>query len=291
MAVDGWLAVDKPAGWTSHDVVARCRRALGQKRVGHAGTLDPDATGLLIVGAGRATRLLRFLSGLPKSYEGELVLGTATTTLDASGEVTGTWDMSDVTPAEVAAAAERLTGDLMQVPPMVSAVQVGGRRLHELAREGRTVERAPRPVRVDRFAVSPGEPGVHRFEVVCSSGTYVRSLVDDLGRALGGGAHMRRLRRVAVGPHLLSDAVPLEEVGPDAVRPAAEALSFLGRMVVDGAALADVRHGRPLAAEVASRAGGVGPWAVLDGEGRLVAVYEPGPTGGPPRAAVVLEPA
>jgi tRNA pseudouridine55 synthase len=300
--VDGWLPVDKPAGWTSHDVVARCRRRLGERRVGHGGTLDPDATGLLLIGVGRVTRLLRFLSDLPKAYDGELILGTATTTLDSSGEVTGTWDMSGVGPDEVAAAARRLTGAIRQVPPMVSAVHVGGRRLHQLAREGRTVERPAREVVVERFDVAPAGPGdpsrraTYRFEVVCSSGTYVRSLVDDLGRALGGGAHLGRLRRVATGPFDVGDAVPLDDVGPDAVRPAAGAVSFLAHLVVDGACLVDVRHGRKLArAAVGSTAGppeGAGPWAVVDPAGNLLAVYEaPSPQEELLAAAVVLAPA
>lgn len=296
MGVDGWLPVDKPAGWTSHDVVARCRRLLGQRRVGHGGTLDPDATGLLLVGVGRATRLLRFLTALPKVYEGELVLGTATTTLDASGAVTGTWDMGAVTPGDVAAAAERLTGPQLQVPPMVSAVQVGGRRLHELAREGRTVDRPARPVHIERFSVTPAGGSAYGFEVACSSGTYVRSLVDDLGRALGGGAHLSRLRRTAVGPFPVSDSVPLDAVGPDALRPAAGAVSFLEQVVVAGADLDGVGHGRKLARAGLGTPGGApagtGPWAVVDPQGNLVAVYEAGsPSDDHLRAAVVLAPA
>src|SRR5688500_17166019 len=140
--IDGLVVVDKPAGGTSHDVVARCRKIFGQKRVGHSGTLDPDATGVLLVGLGRATRLLRFLTDLPKSYVGDLVLGTSTSTLDAAGEVTGTWDMGAVTLADVRAAALAFVGEIQQIPPMVSAVKVGGKRLHELARAGVEVERA-----------------------------------------------------------------------------------------------------------------------------------------------------
>ena len=146
MSATGLVVVDKEAGWTSHDVVARCRRIFGQRRVGHAGTLDPDATGVLLVGLGRATRLMRFLTALPKTYVAEIVLGTATSTLDASGEVVGEWDMSGVTLAQVRAAAAGLTGTIEQVPPMVSAVKIGGRRLHELARQGIEVERPPRRV-------------------------------------------------------------------------------------------------------------------------------------------------
>ena len=154
-SVTGLVVIDKEAGWTSHDVVARCRRIFGQRRVGHAGTLDPDATGVLLVGLGRATRLLRFLTALPKTYTTDIVLGTATSTLDASGEVLATYDMTHVTPDDVAAAAAELTGDIEQVPPMVSAVKVGGRRLHELARQGVEVERPARTVTVTRFDTAP----------------------------------------------------------------------------------------------------------------------------------------
>ncbi|MGH9153990.1 MAG: tRNA pseudouridine(55) synthase TruB, partial [Acidimicrobiales bacterium] len=214
-AVDGLVVVDKPAGWTSHDAVARCRKAFGQRRVGHAGTLDPGATGVLVVGLGRATRLLRYVTELPKSYVGEVVLGVATSTLDDAGEETGRWDMSGVGLDAVRAAAARFVGEIDQVPPMVSALQVGGRRLHDLARAGVEVERAPRRVVVRRFEVSPGpEAGAFRIEVDCSSGTYVRSLAADLGAALGGGAHLRRLRRTAVGPFTLDEAVPLDQAGP-----------------------------------------------------------------------------
>src|ERR1700761_8165284 len=185
---------------TSHDVVARCRRIFGQKRVGHAGTLAPDATGVLLIGLGRFTRLLRFLTALPKTYTTDIVLGTATSTMDASGDVVGTYDMAGVGPGEGARAAATLTGDIEQVPPMVSAVKVGGRRLHELARQGVEVERRPRPVTVTRFDTEPDpqRPGVYRAEVVCSSGTYVRVLAHDLGRALGGGAHVADLRRTRI---------------------------------------------------------------------------------------------
>src|SRR4051794_33698609 len=199
---DGLAVVDKPAGWTSHDVVAKARGGFGTKKVGHAGTLDPDATGVLLLGVGKTTRLLRFLLDLPKSYVGEIVLGAETTTLDDSGDVTATYDMSGVTLEQVRAAAARFVGDIEQIPPMVSAVKVDGRRLHELAREGKEVERAPRPVTVYRFDVDRTDDAlVYRVEVDCSSGTYIRTLAADVGLALGGGAHLRRLRRTAVGPH------------------------------------------------------------------------------------------
>ena len=262
---------------TSHDVVGRCRRIFGQRRVGHGGTLDPDATGVLLVGLGAATRLLRFLSDLPKRYRGEVVLGTATSTLDSSGEVVGTWDMSGVGLEDVRAAAAGLTGDILQVPPMVSAVKVGGRRLHELAREGIEVEREARPVRVHRFEVEPaGEAGVFAVDVECSAGTYVRTLAADLGTLLGGGAHLRNLRRVAAGPFTLDDARPLDEVGPDDVMPPAEALRGRPQVVVDDPDLvAAVGHGKVLDRAVLGVPGdGEGPWAVLDATGRLLAVYQ-----------------
>ncbi|HEX2118657.1 MAG TPA: tRNA pseudouridine(55) synthase TruB [Acidimicrobiales bacterium] len=269
--VDGLVVVDKPAGCTSHDVVGRCRKIFGQKRVGHGGTLDPDATGVLLVGLGRATRLLRFLGPLPKSYVAEVVLGVETTTLDDGGEVVATHEMSGVGLGDVRTAAARFVGDIEQIPPMVSAVSVGGRRLHELARAGVEVERAARPVTVHRFEVSPGsDPGVYRIEVDCSSGTYVRSLAADLGTALGGGAHLRRLRRTAVGPFAVEQAVPLEWVGPADVLPAAAAVRHLPA-VSAGADLAEaVSYGKVLDVDWP----GEGPWAVLDGAGELLAVYE-----------------
>jgi len=289
VGLDGLLVVDKPAGCTSHDVVARCRRALSEKKVGHGGTLDPDATGVLLLGVGRVTRLLRFLTPLAKTYTGELVLGTATDTLDASGRVTGTWNMSEVSSEQVDAAASTLTGDLQQVPPMVSAVQVGGRRLHQLAREGVEVERRPRPVTVSVFEVEPAEDMRYRFRVQCSSGTYVRSLVDDLGRALGGGAHLSLLRRTAVGPFGLDRAVRLDEVEPSRLSAPAEAVSFLDSIRLDAEARADAAQGRPLDRE-RLKVTGPGPWAALDGAGGLVGVYE---TAGESllRAAVILQPA
>jgi tRNA pseudouridine55 synthase len=286
---DGVAVVDKPAGWTSHDVVAKARGLLGTRRVGHSGTLDPDATGVLVLGVGRATRLLTFLSGLDKRYVGEVVLGVATSTLDAAGEVTGTWDMAAVGLDDVRQAAAGLTGDILQVPPMVSAKQVEGRRLHQLARAGVEVEREPVPVRVDRFAVGEAvASGTFPVEVECSSGTYVRSLAADLGAALGGGAHLRALRRLAVGAFTIDEAVPLAALGPDRLLPPVEALRGRPRVAVDEATEALVGHGRVLERSALGVAG-QGPWAVTDGEGRLLAVYEPY-RDGTVKPAVVLAP-
>ena len=177
----GVCIIDKPAGCTSHDVVARVRKQLDTPRVGHAGTLDPMATGVLVLGVGAATKLLTFVTGVSKTYEARIRFGVETDSLDADGEVTATHDMVGLDPAAVAAAAATLTGDIAQVPPMVSALRVDGRRLHELAREGIEVEREPRPVTVHRFDLRPtDDPLVWDATVECSSGTYVRTLAADL---------------------------------------------------------------------------------------------------------------
>jgi tRNA pseudouridine55 synthase len=275
VSATGLVVIDKEAGWTSHDVVARCRRIFGQRRVGHAGTLDPDATGVLLVGLGRATRLMRFLTALPKTYVAEIVLGTSTSTLDASGEVTGEWDMSAVTPAEVSAAAATLTGAIEQIPPMVSAVKIGGRRLHELARQGIEVERPPRKVSVYRFDVEPDpeRPGVYRAEVECSSGTYIRVLADDIGTALGGGAHIGLLRRTRIGSFGEGEMRPLDHLTHDAILTPAQAMRDLPLIAVEPEIGGLI--GRGLALDrVPIGAVGEGPWAMVDQQGRLLAVYE-----------------
>ena len=272
---DGLAVVDKAPGWTSHDVVAKARGVLGTRKVGHSGTLDPDATGVLLLGVGKVPRLLRDLGRPAKTYTGVIVLGTATSTLDASGEVTGTWAMAQVELAEVRAAAAALTGEILQVPPMVSAVHVGGRRLHELARAGIEVEREGRPVTVHRFEVGEAlSAGCYPIEVVCSSGTYVRSLAADVGTALGGGAHLRELRRTAIGSFTAADAVSVESLEPGALLSPAEALRDLPALPVSAEVAADVAHGRVLELERIG-AVGEGPWPLLDGDGHLLAVYEP----------------
>jgi tRNA pseudouridine55 synthase len=275
--IDGLAVVDKPAGMTSHDVVARCRKVFGQKRVGHAGTLDPDATGVLLVGLGRATRLMQYMSGLAKSYDTEIELGVATTTLDAAGEETARWDMAAVTLGDARAAVVGLTGTISQVPPMVSAVKIGGRRLHELARQGIEVDRPARTVTVSRFAihdvVAAGPCGpVLSASVDCSSGTYIRVLAADLGAALGGGAHVRRLRRTAVGPWVVAQAAALDDLGPQHVRPPADALPWMEAATVSGTRAVEVAHGRVLDADDLGIAG-EGPWRVLGPSGDLLAVY------------------
>ena len=274
----GFAVVDKAAGWTSHDVVAKARGILRTRKIGHAGTLDPDATGVLVLGVGHATRLLKYCTAMEKIYVGEIVFGVETTTLDASGEVTAHHDMSSLTPAAVRATAESFVGDIEQIPPMVSAVKVGGKRLHELARQGIEIERAPRPVHVARFEVEPMAPDaqghpVYRAEVACSSGTYIRTLAADLGRALGGGAHLRALRRTAVGGFSVADAVGIDRLQSDHVMSPATGLAHFGIRRVDDELAALVANGRVLPRE---RLGvdGDGPWPLCDTAGRLLAVYE-----------------
>ena len=267
----GVAIVDKEAGWTSHDVVARARKLLGTRRVGHSGTLDPDATGVLVLGVGRATRLLRFITALPKSYTARIVLGTETSTLDASGEITVVHDMSLIGANDVRRAAAGLVGELQQIPPMVSAVRVGGRRLHEIAREGGEVDRAPRPVTVHHFEVAAtADPAVYEASVSCSSGTYVRVLAADLGTALGGGAHLRDLRRVAVGSFTVDEARPVDGLQ---LLPAAVGLRDLPGVIVDEGTAVDVGHGKVLDRDRLA-ASGEGPWPVHGPDGTLIAVYE-----------------
>ena len=293
----GLAVVDKPAGWTSHDVVARSRKLLGTRRVGHAGTLDPDATGVLLLGVGRVTRLLRFITALPKTYTTDIIFGTETDTLDASGTLTATHDMSSVTDEQVRRAAAGLTGDIQQVPPMVSAVRVDGQRLHVLARAGIEVERQPRPVTVLQFDVEPmvdsGTPPMRwRATVECSSGTYVRVLAADLGAALGGGAHLDVLRRTAIGPFSEHEAVALDDLTPESLLAPVDALRWMPMASVDAAVAADVAHGKVLPVEVISpvvpavsgpdatrhdlASGNLPPaWRVVGPDGDLLAVYEP----------------
>jgi tRNA pseudouridine55 synthase len=276
--IDGLLVVDKPAGWTSHDVVAKLRGATRQRRIGHAGTLDPDATGVLLVGLGRVTRLLRYLQETTKEYRGVVAFGVATSTLDAAGDELARVEMP-VTDVDVRAAMTAFVGDIEQVPPMVSALKVDGRRLHELAREGKEVEREPRPVRIDRYELEEFTPGLFPTATVlveCSSGTYVRTLAADLGIALGGHAHLASLRRLRVGGFTLADATPLDALVadpiPHVVTPAA-ALRGMEQAGVDAAVAALVANGRVFT-EAPFVVEGPGPYALVDDDGRLLAVYE-----------------
>jgi tRNA pseudouridine55 synthase len=275
---DGLVVVDKPAGFTSHDVVAKMRKIYAQRRVGHAGTLDPDATGVLLVGLGRATRLLRYLSESGKAYDGRIVFGIATSTLDAAGEVVDQRPMP-LSREDVEGALPAFLGDIEQLPPMVSAVKVGGRRLHELARAGEEVERSPRPAHVDRFDVVAFEPGPYPaadVEVECGSGTYVRTLAADLGAALGGCAHLARLRRTRVGSFTLDEARALAAIEAEpalAVLPLAAAVRDLEQVDVDAEQARAVSHGVSFAPS-ALAVRGDGPYAVVGPDGTLLAVYD-----------------
>jgi tRNA pseudouridine55 synthase len=289
---DGLVVVDKAPGWTSHDVVAKLRGIYGQRRIGHAGTLDPDATGVLLVGLGRVTRLLRFLQEAGKEYRGRVVFGVATDTLDASGAVLERAEMT-ITRAELDAAARGFVGDIEQVPPMVSALKVGGRRLYEMARAGEEIERAARPVRIDELVVEDLEPGPYpeaTIRVSCSSGTYIRTLAADLGESLGGCAHLGNLRRLRVGGFVLDDALPIEaiEADPDAaVRPPTDAVRDLECVTVDAERARGVAHGATFAAPaLLGERDGPGPFAVVDEAGALLAVYER--RGGGVKPSVVL---
>ncbi len=286
--VHGLLVIDKPAGITSHDVVDRVRKRLGERRVGHAGTLDPDATGVLLLGVGNATRLMRFMDLVNvdgrmtsrKSYTGTVVLGTETSTLDAAGDVTATHDMGDVIArldgpdgrAHVQAVVDaNLEGDIMQVPPMVSAIRVDGKRLHELAREGVEVEREPRPVTVFSFVVTAVAGNTIDIDVTCSSGTFIRTLAADLGRLLGGGAHLRDLRRTSVGAFSITEAASIDDAP---LRPTEEAVRALSQYRVSGteaeSLLVAASTGKVLPVSTFS---GPEPWAAF-ADDRLVAVYE-----------------
>jgi tRNA pseudouridine55 synthase len=290
--IDGVLVCDKPAGVTSHDVVARVRRLAGQRRVGHGGTLDPPATGVLVVALGRATRLLPYLPLEPKRYLAVIAFGTETDTLDATGTVVATAGTAGVDRPSLERALAGFLGPQQQVPPMVSAVKVGGERLYAKARRGETVAREPRPVTIHALELrelAGGEQPLATVAVTCSGGTYVRSLAADLGRALGTVAHLARLRRTAVGNFAEADARSLDELGT-----MAEA-GRLGEAVIDPAIAVAPLGVRPLTAHEAvalalgqtlSPTGRDGPVAAVGPDGHLVAVIQDG--SGRARSKVVL---
>ena len=263
-AAEGLLLVDKPSGMTSHDAVDVVRRSLGTRKVGHAGTLDPMATGLLVLGVGRATRLLRYLGELPKTYAATGRLGEETDTLDAEGEIVRTAPV-DVSLAEVERACASLVGESMQTPPAYSAVKVGGRRLYEAARKGEVLEAPARPIRVDAFEVTAFDGRDLEARVTCSGGTYVRVLVAEVGRTLGCGAHLVRLRRTTIGSFRVEDAHP---PGAGTLEPVERAVEHLPSVRLDPEEARAASHGRPL-----GPAGVVGPYAVFDPDNALVGIY------------------
>ncbi|MGP4018180.1 tRNA pseudouridine(55) synthase TruB [Saccharopolyspora sp. 5N708] len=270
----GLLVIDKPAGMTSHDVVARVRRIMGTRRVGHAGTLDPMATGVLVLGLERATKLLGHLALDTKAYLATIRLGATTTTDDAEGEVVSTVDASTVDESAIRAGIAALTGDIQQVPSAVSAIKINGRRAYELARSGENVELAARPVAVSRFDVLALRRTDRTTEVdvlvECSSGTYVRALARDLGAGLGVGGHLAELRRTRVGPFGLATARTLEQLAAEpglsmSLDQAVEAA--FPRRDVDPAVARALSHG-----QVVTAAGVEGTYGMFDPDGRAVAL-------------------
>lgn len=292
---DGLLNVLKPPGMTSHDVVARVRRLLGIRRIGHTGTLDPGAAGVLVLCVGRATRLVELLQEEDKAYRAEMCLGTATDSQDSFGEPTRTVSDFSVHRNELDAVLASFIGDLEQIPPMTSAVKHQGRRLYELARRGVAVERQPRRIRVDRLDVVRVEPAEDvlrfgarvTFDVTCSKGTYVRTLCSDIGEALGCGAHMSFLLRTRVGALTLADARTLDELeravagGEQVLRPMDAALSHLPWVELSDEAARRVLHGQTVSGPAAEIPRGATAASVRSltrlyaPHGRLVAMGEP----------------
>lgn len=280
MVSPGILLVDKPAGLTSHDVVARTRRAFGTRKVGHAGTLDPMATGLLVLGIEGATRLLTYVVGADKTYHATIRLGQTTGTDDADGEITAqaapeAW--AAVTPEAVAAGIEALTGDISQVPSAVSAIKVDGRRAYDRVRAGEEVVLAARDVVVSRFDVvaERAGDGARDLDVIvdCSSGTYIRALARDLGAALGVGGHLTALRRTRVGPFDVSDAVGIDALEGAPTLTAAEAAGrILQPLPVTGDEARDLRHGKRLTGQATRLEGTLA--AAIDTDGVLVGIVE-----------------
>jgi tRNA pseudouridine55 synthase len=278
VSAPGVVVVDKPRGITSFDVVARVRRALGQKRVGHTGTLDPMATGVLPVCVGEATKLVPFLVAGQKQYEAEALLGVTTDTLDAEGTITGERDAGAVTRDQIEHALAGFRGKVLQVPPMHSALRVGGKRLYELAREGVEVEREAREIEIYDMTLgqvsSEGRTVRVGFTVSCGKGTYVRSIAGDLGERLGVGAHLTALRRTRVGGFTIDQAVALDALtGATPLVGLADALSHLPSLVLDENQVLEVKQGKTRAV-AALPAPDSGFLRLLRPDGSLLAVAE-----------------
>ncbi|WP_268793740.1 tRNA pseudouridine(55) synthase TruB [Mycolicibacterium wolinskyi] len=287
----GLVIVDKPAGMTSHDVVGRCRRLFGTRKVGHAGTLDPMATGVLVIGIERATKILGLLTATDKSYAATIRFGRTTTTEDAEGEVVEDVSAAAVTDAQIESAVAALRGDIAQVPSAVSAIKVGGQRAYKLAREGQAVELAARPVRIDRFEVlavrREGEFVDVDVEVDCSSGTYIRALARDAGAALGVGGHLTALRRTKVGRYGLDEARTLDGLAEQArLSYSLDEACLLGfpRRDLTADEAEDTRHGRAL-----KPAGIDGVYAATAPDGQVIALLQDGSAR--TKNVVVLRPA
>lgn len=275
---DGFLVVDKPRGITSNDVVGRVRRATGSRKVGHAGTLDPLATGALVLAIGSVTRLIRYVQDQPKEYRAKAQFGVATDSLDADGTVTDTSPMS-FTRQELEDLVPDFVGEIQQVPPMVSALKQDGKRLYELAREGQTVEREPREVTIHELeilSVGDGDYPEVEFRVVCGKGTYVRSLADDMAGRLGGSAHLTALRRTRIGSLKASMGVVIDDLDNWAqyLLTPVEALDDMPDVVVDEADVSGVRNGVRFDTGVLADSEHAGPFKVLSPSGEMLAVYK-----------------
>ncbi|MBZ5588986.1 MAG: tRNA pseudouridine(55) synthase TruB [Acidobacteriia bacterium] len=278
---NGFLLVDKPVGPTSHDVVQAARRALKERRIGHTGTLDPAATGLLLLCIGKATRLQQYLLAWEKTYEGEIRLGWGTTTYDSEGEPLGApRPVPDVTRDVISELSTRFSGEFQQLPPPYSAKKAGGRKFYELARAGEEVPREPKRVHVHSIELEIAAPGRLGFKVTCSSGTYLRSLAHDIGEGLGCGGHLASLRRVRIGPWRVEDAVSAEtvanrpqEIEPRAFVSLASAILPFPEVVLNPTALDHFAHGQEVAVREATGSFTPGsPVAVRDRSGELIGV-------------------
>ncbi|MFH1086229.1 MAG: tRNA pseudouridine(55) synthase TruB [Chloroflexota bacterium] len=291
--VTGVLNVNKPGGWTSHDVVAKLRRIVGQRRMGHAGTLDPLATGVLLVCLGRATRVTDYLADAAKTYEATLRLGLSTDTWDADGEIVAEWPVPAFGLDELEAALAPFRGPIAQVPPIYSALKRDGQPLYRLARKGIEVNLAPRPVEIYRLQVVAWQSPDLTLAICCSKGTYVRSLANDLGAALGTGAHVAALSRTAVGPFTLADAASLaaliDPAAPQAwqrhLLPLERALAHLPRVEVDAEAAQRLRVGAAVPLDLPPDPA---PRWAYDDSGRLIAIVQPSAAPGLWRPVKVL---
>jgi tRNA pseudouridine55 synthase len=279
----GLVLIDKPQGWTSHDAVARARRLAGTRKVGHAGTLDPMATGLLILGINSSTRLLTYVVGLDKEYLATIRLGAATTTDDAEGEErtrASAETVAAIAPEDVAAGIAALTGDISQQPSAVSAIKVGGVRAYARVRAGEEVDLPARPVTVSAFELLQSTPVAGFLDltvrVECSSGTYIRALARDLGAGLGVGGHLTSLRRSRIGPFRIEEASPLDQldVASALIGPAAAASRILGRLDLTEQQAIDLGHGKRIDGDAVQGRSQAGPIAAIAPDGRLVGLVE-----------------
>ena len=268
---NGFAIIDKEPGWTSHDVVARARKILDTRKIGHSGTLDPPATGILILGIGKATRLLRFITDLQKEYVATMVLGSETDTLDAAGEITETTKHLPSL-SQLQESASTYVGNIQQIPPMVSAIKIKGKRLYQLAREGKEIHRDPRNVTIHHIEIcQSSESNVYQIKVSCGSGTYIRSLVSDIAKKSGSLAHVGTLRRTAIGSFDESFANPIDGVQ---VISMSEGFRDYDKISVSADVGERIKVGSVMEKEKLGIHSGRGPWPVINANDELLAVYE-----------------